>query len=203
MRNKAITSALMLASLAASGMAFAEDATIEKISAVQSETILLKAETEREEYIQKLKKLREPPKAVEEKPAVSATDPMGMGPRGYGNPSLPGYMGQMQPQAPAPVLPPVEPKVEPPLLRGVVGSGSKLFATMAFASGEEIEAGAGDTLPGGFVVDQVTLSRVVLTDKKGKRIVVLKSTGSGIPAPSAENQGSRGLNGAQLFGGGK
>ena len=49
-----------------------------------------------------------------------------------------------------------------PVVRGVYGSGERLYATFLYSNGSTVDARRGDSLPGGFVVSGVSASRVEL-----------------------------------------
>ena len=180
MRNNLLAAGILVGAISSSGLTYAADQSLEKLSSVQTEIMLLKAENEKEELIQKLKKLREVPEKVEEKAAQAA-------PAMAGPPVPPPSAFTMQPPPlPGPATAPKYEKPtlklverpEVPILRGVVGAGSKLFATVAFDSGEEIEATVGDLLPGGLVVTSVSMNKVMLKDKNGRSIAVIRSAGA-------------------------
>ena len=197
MRNNAITVALMLATLSTASIVHAADQNLEKLSSVQAEIVLLQAENDREELIQKLKKLREPepvPVVPEVKASVAPKSPYSDNtPASAPFPMPPSIFGQMQDTPPLQVeekpKAKVEKETEVPTLRGVVGAGEKLFATVGYESGEEIEASVGDPLPGGFTVVSLTLSKLTLKDKAGKKIVILRSiAGERAPAKATESE---------------
>jgi type IV pilus biogenesis protein PilP len=177
MRNNAITVALMLATFSLPSIVNAANQNLENLSSVQADIILLQAQNEREELTQKLKKLQEPAVNKEYKEAATETS----------------YGAVIRSEPPTPVqpkFPPVDPvaklersvvKIEKapeiPSLTGVVGAGTALFATISFESGQEIEASIGDPLPGGLTVVSLSLNKLILKDKVGKKYEVLKSTG--------------------------
>lgn len=176
MRNNAITVALMLATFSLPSIVSAANKNLENLSSVQADIILLQAQNEREELTQKLKKLQEPAVIKEDKEGAAETS----------------YSAGIRSEPPTPVqplFPPVHPvskeeksisKVERtpeiPSLTGVVGAGTALFATISFESGQEIEASVGDPLPGGLTVVSLSLNKLILKDKAGKKYEVLKST---------------------------
>jgi type IV pilus biogenesis protein PilP len=180
MRNNAITVALMLATFSLPSIVSAANQNLEDLSSVQADIILLQAKNDREELLQKLKKLQEPVVIKEQKETSAEAT----------------FSALIRPESPAPVPPaPVQPAFPPvvkeekpvvkfekapeiPSLTGVVGAGTNLFATIAFESGQEIEASVGDPLPGGLTVVSLSLNKLILKDKTGKKYEVLKSTGS-------------------------
>lgn len=191
MRNNAVTVALMLATLSTTSIVHAAEPNLEKLSSVQADIILLKAENDREELIQKLKKLRAPAlseqvKEAAPQPAYSLTPPPSpsMQPQFTGQiPGNPSQAREAKPEAK------IEKAPEVPTLRGVVGAGTKLFATVSYESGEEIEASAGDLLPGGFIVVSLSLNKLTLRDKAGKKIELLRSVGGERPPKETETSG--------------
>jgi type IV pilus biogenesis protein PilP len=203
MRNNAITVALMLATFSIPSIVHAADPKLEKLSSVQADIILLQAQNDREELIQKLKKMREKP--VEEPKVSKDAPPQFPLPAGAATPpppfSMPAPFAEIakaeaeahaREQAQSIQAPFKEEKVEKkvvekpsevPVLRGVVGAGSKLFATVAYESGQELDATVGDQLPGGFTVLSLSVNKLTLKDKGGKKIELLRSVG-GARAPA-------------------
>lgn len=58
-----------------------------------------------------------------------------------------------------------------PVVRGVYGTGDRLYATFLFADGSTVDATAGDTLPGGYSVRALSATRVQLA-RDGRRFTV-------------------------------
>jgi type IV pilus biogenesis protein PilP len=197
MRNNAITVAMMLATLSIPSIVHAADPKLENLSSVQAEIILLQAQNDREELIQKLKKLREPPAQVKEAApqlangAPTPPPPFSM-PAPFAEIAKAEALAHAQAQGIQPPAPIKEEKPEKkiekasevPVLRGVVGAGTKLFATVAYESGKEIDATVGDPLPGGFTVVSLSVNKLILKDKAGKKIELLRSVG-GERAPAS------------------
>lgn len=203
MRNNAITLALMLATFTIPSIVHAADPKLEKLSSVQADIILLQAQNDREELIQKLKKMREKPAAEvkETTPALPNGAPTPPPPFSMPEPFAAIAKAQAQAQAQGNQTPVKEEKPEPkfekaveiPVLRGVVGAGAKLFATVAYESGRELDATVGDPLPGGFTVVSLSVNKLILKDKAGKKIELLRSVGgekAPVSSTDSDNAGS-------------
>ena len=62
-----------------------------------------------------------------------------------------------------------------PRLSGVIGSDLNLYGTFVYQSGSQVEARAGDILPGGFRVSSVGVGKAALI-KDGKTIQLMQQT---------------------------
>lgn len=58
-----------------------------------------------------------------------------------------------------------------PVVRGVYGTAGKLYATFLYANGSTVDAGKGDTIPGGYVVRSLSATRVEL-GRRGRSFTV-------------------------------
>lgn len=62
-----------------------------------------------------------------------------------------------------------------PRLSGVIGSGLNLYGTFVYSNGSQVEARAGDILPGGFRVSSVGVGKAALI-KEGRTIQLMQQT---------------------------
>jgi type IV pilus biogenesis protein PilP len=118
-----------------------------ELGRVQSETILFKAQTERN----KAERTASGESDVQQAQQVQQVLPQ-VG--GFPTPSIPTTPGIRQPAL--------------PVVKQISGSGQKLRATLLYSGGSEIDAQPGSELPEGFRVLQVTLDGVVLV-REGRR----------------------------------
>ena len=58
-----------------------------------------------------------------------------------------------------------------PVVKGVYGSGTRLYATFLYANGSSVDAMKGDRIPGDFVVRSISASRVELGHKGRTHVV--------------------------------
>lgn len=78
-----------------------------------------------------------------------------------------------------------------PRLSGVIGSDLNLYGTFVYTSGSQVEARAGDILPGGFRVSSVGVGKAALI-KDGKTIQLMQQT-QGVDSSSQPIQMTPGL----------
>ncbi|NMZ14954.1 type IV pilus biogenesis protein PilP [Pseudomonas proteolytica] len=78
-----------------------------------------------------------------------------------------------------------------PRLSGVIGSDLNLYGTFVYTSGSQVEARAGDILPGGFRVSSVGVGKAALI-KDGKTIQLMQQT-QGVDSSSQPFQMTPGL----------
>lgn len=70
-----------------------------------------------------------------------------------------------------------------PTITGVSGAGGRLLATVCFANGTTIRSKAGQAIPGGLVLTEITLDRVMAA--KGERTVALQFVPACNPTPAS------------------
>ncbi|MHC5208984.1 type IV pilus biogenesis protein PilP [Pseudomonas chlororaphis] len=78
-----------------------------------------------------------------------------------------------------------------PRLSGVIGNDLNLYGTFVYSSGSQVEARAGDILPGGFRVSSVGVGKAALI-KDGKTIQLMQQT-QGVESSSPPFQMMPGL----------
>ncbi|MFY2610549.1 type IV pilus biogenesis protein PilP [Achromobacter ruhlandii] len=73
-----------------------------------------------------------------------------------------------------------------PVIRFIGGPGTNLYAKLAFPGGTQIDARAGQQIPGCYTVEKITIDEVRLVDCSGARVVLATSSApSAPPAPQA------------------
>lgn len=186
MQNNKLSAISIILLISIAGNSNAESITTDKISEVQNETFLLKAQVEQEELRLKLKKLKDP--SYQE---ITPTQP-GM------HPGMSGVMSGMSGIQTGithqdPFIRDDNKEVrnersfdeEPPILSGIIASGKNRFATFMLSSGREVEATVGDSLPGGITVVSIGQNKATLKKKSGKIFDVIRSTGYETSRPSS------------------
>lgn len=68
-----------------------------------------------------------------------------------------------------------------PTVTGVSGAGGRLLATVCFSNGTTLRSSSGQTIPGGFVLAEITIDRVIAA--KGDRRVALQFVAVCQPTP--------------------
>lgn len=149
--------------------------TVGDLKTIQAKTILVqaeaaqyKAETERNEY---LEKSQTPGSSVTSSPSIMpGVSPMV-------NPSMGTAKSTAKVEEPDPVV------------RAVYGANGNMIVTLMYASGAKYDAAEGDTAPGGFKIQSISMSKVLATKNGHSRSLVFSDSAPIMPS-AASNGGS-------------
>ncbi len=152
----------LVAALSFSGLAMAatqelivpcgDNCSVADLAKIQGQTLILKAQeakTTVEKRIKDLKDGQQTQLGADQQPMSS---PM------FNQPGMP-YPGSNQPTA--------KKEQKAPVVSSVMGAGDKLYAIFKLDDGSELQAKVGGSLPGGYLVNKISLDEVLLS-KDGK-----------------------------------